>query len=308
MLEVRDLRVTFGGTTVLTGVDLDVPEGAHGVGLVGESGSGKTTIARCLVRLLDPSGGTITFDGTDVAALRGTALTAYRRRVQVVLQDPDGVLDPRMRVGPALSEVLRTHRVVARAAERDRVHELLAEVGLEAEHAKRYPHELSGGQRQRVAIARALAVEPELLVLDEPTSALDVTVQDRVLALIERLRDSRDLGYLLISHNLAVVGRLCTDVVVLYLGRVVEAGPTRQVLDRPAHRTPRRCGRPCRGSTGSSGRGSCSPASPRTRPTRRRAACSTRGARSPSTSAGRRRHHWSPVRAGRSPAIAPTRC
>lgn len=235
MLEVRGLSVAFGRTTVVTGVDLDVPSGAHGVGLVGESGSGKTTIARCVVRLLEPSGGSVTFDGTDVTRVRGAALAAYRRRVQVVLQDPDGVLDPRMRVGPALTEVLRTHRVVPRGEERARAQALLDEVGLPAAYRERYPHQLSGGERQRVAVARALAVEPELLVLDEPTSALDVTVQERVLTLLERLRDTRELAYLLISHNLAVVGRMCETIVVLYLGRVVEAGPTRVVLGRPAH-------------------------------------------------------------------------
>lgn len=235
MLEVRDLSVAFGRTTVVTGVDLDVSPGAHGVGLVGESGSGKTTIARCVVRLLDPSGGAILFDGADVTRVRGAALAAYRRRVQVVLQDPDGVLDPRMRVGPALTEVLRTHRVVPRGSERDRAAALLDEVGLPAAYVERYPHQLSGGERQRVAIARALAVEPSLLVLDEPTSALDVTVQERVLGLLERLRDTRDLAYLLISHNLAVVGRMCSTVVVLYLGRVVETGPSRVVLGTPAH-------------------------------------------------------------------------
>ncbi len=235
MLEVSDLSVRFGKVTVVDGVSLHVPDGPYGVGLVGESGSGKTTIARAILRLVPASGGAVHVDGLDVLRLQRGALRGLRRRVQVVLQDPDGTLDPRQRVGSAIAEVLSAHRMVRREAVDGRVLELLGEVGLDQDHVARLPHQLSGGQRQRVAIARALAVEPRLLVLDEPTSALDVSIQARVLDLIERLRDDRGLAYLLISHNLAVVERLCQAITVLYLGRVAEQGPTAQVLGRPAH-------------------------------------------------------------------------
>jgi oligopeptide/dipeptide ABC transporter ATP-binding protein len=235
LLEVRDLEVRFGPVRAVDGVSFDLPPGPFGLGLVGESGSGKTTIARAVLRLLPVDGGLVLVDGGDVHGLDRAGTRRYRRTVQIVFQDPDGTLDPRMRVGEALSEVLAAHRVVARDGRRARVERLLTEVGLEPEHARRFPHQLSGGQRQRVAIARALAVEPRLLVLDEPTSALDVTVQARILELIAALREERALAYLLISHNLAVVEQLCERVAVLYLGRVVELGPTREVLARPAH-------------------------------------------------------------------------
>jgi oligopeptide/dipeptide ABC transporter ATP-binding protein len=235
MLEARDLVVRFGPVVAVDGVSLTIPPGPHGVGLVGESGSGKTTIGRVLVRLQRPASGSLTMNGGDVLHARGALLKAYRKSVQIVFQDPDSTLDPRMRVEAAIAEALRAHDVVERAAVGDRVKQLLAEVGLEPDHAERFPHQLSGGQRQRVAIARALAVEPGVLVLDEPTSALDVTVQARILELIVRLRDQHSLSYLLISHNLAVVEQLCEHVAVLYLGQVVEDGPAETVLRRPAH-------------------------------------------------------------------------
>jgi ABC-type glutathione transport system ATPase component len=235
LLEARDLRVAYGRRDVVHGVSFAVEPGPYGVGLIGESGSGKTTIARAVLRLMPVAGGEVTWEGRSVAQLGGRELRAYRRAVQVVLQDGSEALDPRMRVGASVAEALAVHDIVPRAARAGRVADLFAEVGLEAALADRYPHELSGGQRQRVSIARALAVEPHLLVLDEPTSALDVTVQARVLALIERLRAERGLAYLLITHNLAVVDRLCEHCVVLRDGRVVEAGPTAQVLDHPQH-------------------------------------------------------------------------
>ena len=235
LLEVRDLRVTYGPVKAVDGVDLDVPSGPFGLGLVGESGSGKTTIGRALLRLAPIAGGRILLDGHDVTGIRRSSLKRFRRSVQIVFQDPDGTLDPRMRVGAVLAEGLRAHDIVPAGQVDARVEALLTDVGLEPAYARRLPHQLSGGQRQRVAIARALAVEPRLIVLDEPTSALDVTVQARVLALIGRLRDERRLSYLLISHNLAVVERLCERTVVLYLGKVVEEGPTGDLLSRPAH-------------------------------------------------------------------------
>ncbi|HZQ15602.1 MAG TPA: ABC transporter ATP-binding protein [Gaiellaceae bacterium] len=235
LLEVENLRVTFGAVCAVDGVSFAVAAGPFGLGLVGESGSGKTSIARAVVRLVDADGGRVRFEGADVLALRGRALRRFRQAAQIVFQDTDGTLDPRMRVGPALAEAVTAHRKLDRARVSERVDLLLDEVGLETRHRRRFPHQLSGGQRQRVAIARALAVEPRLLVLDEPTSALDVTVQARVLDLVARLRDERALAYLLISHNLAVVERLCERTVVLYRGRVVEAGPTEVLLLRPAH-------------------------------------------------------------------------
>jgi len=235
LLSLRDVEVAFGPVRAVAGVSLDVPEGPYGVGVVGESGSGKTTLGRAVLRLVRPAAGVVAFAGRDVARLRGRELKSFRGDAQIVFQDPGGTLDPRMRVGAALGEALRVHDVVPRAQVGARIDALLEEVGLEPAHTSRFPHQLSGGQRQRVAIARGLAVEPRLLVLDEPTSALDVTVQARILALFERLRDERRLAYLLISHNLAVVERLCDETVVLYLGRIVEQGRTEEVLARPAH-------------------------------------------------------------------------
>jgi ABC-type microcin C transport system duplicated ATPase subunit YejF len=233
LLDVRDLRVGYGGREVVHGVSFAVEGAPYGLGLIGESGSGKTTIARAILRLIPFSGGEIRFEGRSVGALGRRDLRAYRRAVQVVLQDGSEALNPRMRVGASIAEALSVHDVVPRAQRAGRVADLLAEVGLEDQHARRWPHQLSGGQRQRVIVARALAVEPRLLILDEPTSALDVTVQARILALIERLRRERDLAYVLISHNLAVVDRLCEHCLVLRDGHVVEAGPTARVLDHP---------------------------------------------------------------------------
>jgi peptide/nickel transport system ATP-binding protein len=235
LLEVEDLTVSFGPVRAVDQVSFEIAPGPFGLGLVGESGSGKTTIARAVVRLVDADSGRVRFEGGDVLALRGGALRRFRQKAQIVFQDTDGTLDPRMRVGKTLAEAVTVHKKLPRAAVGGRVERLLSEVGLESRHRRRFPHELSGGQRQRVAIARALAVEPRLLVLDEPTSALDVTVQARVLELIARLRDEHALAYLLISHNLAVVEQLCEQTMVLYLGRVVEAGPTQLLLARPAH-------------------------------------------------------------------------
>ena len=236
LLEIDQLSVRFGPVRAVDGVSLQVAEGPFGLGLVGESGSGKSTIGRAVVRLLPGiSGGQIRFEGADIGTLRGRALQDYRRAAQIVFQDPDNSLDPRMRVGTSIREALAAHRLVSRRQAAARVGDLLAEVGLDPEFAGRYPHQLSGGQRQRVAIARALSVQPRLLVLDEPTSALDVRAQARILALIGRLRADRSLGYLLITHNVAIVSELCEQTAVLYLGRVAESGPTGELLRSPAH-------------------------------------------------------------------------
>lgn len=216
------------------GVTLAVPRGAT-VALVGESGAGKSTIARCVVRLEDPDGGRIRFDGQEIAALRGPALRAFRRRVQIVFQDPHGSLNPRMRVGTAVREPLEVHKLARGAAAEERVAELFREVGLDPDYRGRYPHELSGGQRQRVGIARALAVGPELLVLDEPVSALDVSVQAQVLALLHDLQERRGLTYLFVAHDLAVVRQMADRVAVMYLGRIVEEAPTARLFADPRH-------------------------------------------------------------------------
>jgi peptide/nickel transport system ATP-binding protein len=235
LLDICELAVRFGPVRAVDGVSLRLPPGPCGLGLVGESGSGKTTLGRAVLRLVRTAGGTIRFGGQDIAGLRGKALQDYRRAAQIVFQDPDGVLDPRMRIGTALEEVLVTHRMAGRRAAAEQARALLAEVGLDPALAGRYPHQLSGGQRQRVSIARALSVRPRLLVLDEPTSALDVRAQAAILALVGRLRAQRSLAYLLITHNLGIVSELCEQTAVLYLGRVAESGPTRELLGRPAH-------------------------------------------------------------------------
>lgn len=235
LLSVESLKLSFGATEVVHGVDLSMSAGPFGLGLIGESGSGKTTIARALLRLHPVMSGSVQFDGEDVLTLTGSALLEYRRQVQIVFQDGDGALDPRMSVLASVSEPLAIHKSVPSNKRTKRVAALLDEVGLPAELIKRYPHQLSGGQRQRVVIARALALEPRLLVLDEPTSALDVTVQERVLQLIERLRGERQLAYLLISHNLAIIERLCEFSIVLYQGTVVERGRTAELLSAPMH-------------------------------------------------------------------------
>jgi oligopeptide/dipeptide ABC transporter ATP-binding protein len=235
LLQVSDLTVRFGPVLAVNGVTLDMPAGPFGLGLVGESGSGKSTIGRAILRLVRPASGSIVFDGKDVGSIRSGALRAYRRDAQIVFQDPDNSLDPRMRIGTTLAEALRTHGAVPRQGGRQRIAELLAEVGLDPAFADRYPHQLSGGQRQRVAIARALSVQPRMLVLDEPTSALDVRTQAHILRLISRLRSERELTYLLITHNLGVVSELCEQTAVLYLGKIAEIGATDVLLRTPAH-------------------------------------------------------------------------
>jgi oligopeptide/dipeptide ABC transporter ATP-binding protein len=235
--EFRVRRGLFGrrGTLrAVDGVSLTIKRGGA-LGLVGESGSGKTTLGRCILRLIEPSSGTVRFDGTDVLGLDPATLRRLRRRMQIVFQDPYGSLNPRMTIGAAVREPLEIHRL-ARGAEADgRVQALLREVGLDASFADRYPHELSGGQRQRVGIARALSVEPEFVVLDEPVSALDVSVQAQVLNLLADLRERRDLTYLFIAHDLAVVRHLTDRVTVMYLGKSMEVGSTEALFDRPHH-------------------------------------------------------------------------
>jgi oligopeptide/dipeptide ABC transporter ATP-binding protein len=228
----------FGGSAralpALRGVSFGIPAGAT-LGLVGESGSGKTTVGRIVARLVDPDEGTLRLGGDDWLALEGAALRKRRRDVQIVFQDPQASLNPRLRVGEQIAEPLRVQRLASGRAVRDRVLELLAAVGLPGEFAERFPSEMSGGQRQRVAIARALATSPRLVVCDEPVSALDVSVAAQILNLLLDLRERSGLSYLFISHDLAVVERVADAVAVLYLGAIVEEGPAAAVAARPLH-------------------------------------------------------------------------
>ncbi|MFK4085790.1 ABC transporter ATP-binding protein [Kribbella sp. NPDC020789] len=213
------------------GVSLVVRKGET-VGLVGESGSGKSTLARVATRLLDPTSGRVEIGGKDVTRFRGRRLRPVRRTVQMVFQDPQASLNPRQSVGTILSTPFRAQGTRPTRAQ---LIELLQKVGLSAEHLERYPHEFSGGQRQRIGIARALAVSPDLLICDEPVSALDVSVQAQVLNLLADLRDELGLSYVVVAHDLAVVRQVASRVAVMYLGTIVEEGPSDQVYAAPAH-------------------------------------------------------------------------
>jgi oligopeptide/dipeptide ABC transporter ATP-binding protein len=233
LLEVRDLTKRYPDRTLaVAGVSLRVHAGET-LGLVGESGCGKTTLGRCILRLLEPTSGTITFDGRDVRALDRDAMRGLRREMQLVFQDPFASLDPRMTVGAIVREGLLIHRIAEGADADARVARLLDEVGLRADAAQRYPHEFSGGQRQRIGIARALAVEPRLIVCDEPVSALDVSVQAQVVNLLQELQRARGLAYVFIAHDLSVVEHIAHRVAVMYLGRIVELGPTAAIFREP---------------------------------------------------------------------------
>ena len=215
-------------------VDLEVPAGGS-LALVGESGCGKTTLTRLALRLEPPTSGRILFEGQEVAGLSGRALHGFRRKVGAVFQDPYASLNPRLRVGTIIAEPILAHERPASAALTDRISEVLAIVGLPPDAARLYPHEFSGGQRQRVAIARALALRPQLLILDEPVSALDVSIRAQVLNLLADIRDEFGLSYLTVAHDLALVEHFSDTVAVIYLGRVVESGPTEAVFASPAH-------------------------------------------------------------------------
>ncbi|MEZ0214795.1 MAG: ABC transporter ATP-binding protein [Xanthobacteraceae bacterium] len=246
LIEVRGLTKVFSGSGALFGrqsrgvhalsdVSFDVRAGEV-LAMVGESGSGKTTVGRLLLRLVEPSGGAIRFDGQDLLALSKRDLRAFRRRMQIVFQDPFSSLNPYATVGACLSEVLTINAPELSADDRRRrVEELLSLVGLLPVHASRFPHEFSGGQRQRIAIARALAARPEFIIADEPVSALDVSIQAQIINLLQDLQAEFKLTMLFISHDLAVVRHVANRVAVLYLGRIVEIAPTRALFARPLH-------------------------------------------------------------------------
>lgn len=206
------------------------------LGLVGESGCGKSTLGRCVLRLIEPSSGRVCFGEQEVTALPADALRSLRRQMQIVFQDPQSSLNPRMTVRAALGEALRVHKLVSSDSEEEqRVAKLLERVGLRPEHMQRYPHEFSGGQRQRIGIARALSVEPRFIVCDEPVSALDVSVQAQIVNLLKDLSEELGLSYLFIAHDLKVVELMSQRVAVMYLGRVVELAPAQALYEQPRH-------------------------------------------------------------------------
>ena len=216
------------------GVSLSIMPGET-LGLVGESGCGKSTLGRCLSRLYDINEGQLMFDGSDISHLSTRDMRPVRRKIQMVFQDPYASLNPRRRVQDLIAEPLRIHLKLSEAQVKDRVADLLEQVGLLPDHAARYPHEFSGGQRQRIGIARAIALEPKMVILDEPVSALDVSVQAQIVNLLADLQDRLKLTYLFVAHDLSVVRQVSTRIAVMYLGSIVEIGDADQIFSQPAH-------------------------------------------------------------------------
>ena len=238
-ISIDHLTKTFhtnsGNVKAVNDVSFNIRKGSI-VGLVGESGSGKTTLGRCILRLIEPSSGSIHIEGANLLNLNNSKLRAMRKRMQIIFQDPFSSLNPRMRIEDIIAEGIKVHdKLISKNERLTRVAELMEEVGLQAEQMSRYPHEFSGGQRQRVGIARALAVNPEFIVADESVSALDVSVQAQILNLMLTLRDKHNLTILFIAHDLSVVEYLCDDLVVLYLGKIVESGSAKDVYSNPQH-------------------------------------------------------------------------
>lgn len=245
LLEVRDLKTYFpirrgvfsrtvGYVRAVDGVSFDVHPGKT-LGLVGESGCGKTTVGRTILRLIPPTAGQVRYKGMDFLAYRGRALRRLRKQMQIIFQDPVSSLNPRMTIGNIIGEPIQVHGI-ARGREKDElVASLLERVGLDPGYAHRYPHEFSGGQRQRIGIARALSLNPDFIVCDEPVSALDVSIQSQILNLLSDLQKERNIAYLFIAHNLAVVEHFSDDVAVMYLGRIVEKASSRELYSNPKH-------------------------------------------------------------------------
>ncbi len=245
LVEVRDLvkhfpvrggilQRTIGLVQAVDGVSFVIRRGET-LGLVGESGCGKTTVGRLLLRLIEPTSGTIIFDGEDITSVRGAALKAYRRRMQIIFQDPYASLDPRTPIGDSIGEGLRIHGLGTPAERRTKVARIMDMVGLQPYHARRYPHEFSGGQRQRIGIARALVLEPDLVVCDEPVSALDVSIQAQVLNLLKSLQRELGLTYVFVAHNMGVVEHISDRVAVMYLGRIAELADRRELFRHQEH-------------------------------------------------------------------------
>jgi oligopeptide/dipeptide ABC transporter ATP-binding protein len=245
LLQVKDLKKYFpirGGilnrvvnnVQAVNDVSFDVRKGEV-VGLVGESGSGKTTVGRTLLRLEEATSGTVTFDGTDILTLPKEDMRKFRKRMQIIFQDPYASLNPREKIRTVIGHALTQHQIGTPEDREDRIVRLLEQVGLSADYMDRFPHEFSGGQRQRIGIARALAVDPEFVVADEPVSALDVSIQAQVINLLDDLKDALNLTMLFIAHDLAVVEHICDRVIVMYLGRIMEIAPASTLYSAPNH-------------------------------------------------------------------------
>lgn len=239
ILQVKELKKHFktpkGMLSAVDGVSFTIEKGKT-LGIVGESGCGKSTTGRCILRLIEPTAGTIIFNGRDIAKLKAGELRRARKDMQIIFQDPFSSLDPRMTVREIIMEPLKLNKIVTgKAALEQKVLDLMAEVGLAERFVDSYPHQLDGGRRQRVGIARALAVNPKLIICDEPVSALDVSIQAQILNLLKELQERLELTYIFITHDLAVVNHFSDDIAVMYLGKLVEKAPTEELFDNPLH-------------------------------------------------------------------------